>query len=64
MRFGNGEGFNGTMVKRFKLLKTKGYYRTKVQAELHRVMVFAGIHALTMRHQLAKAEAAALPAAA
>ncbi len=50
MRFGHGEGFNDAMVKRFKLLKTKGYYRTKARAELHCVMVFAGIHALT-RHQ-------------
>jgi hypothetical protein len=62
MRFGHGEGFNGTMVKRFKLLKTKGYYRTKAQAELHCVMVFAGVHALTMRQQLRKRAAASAAA--
>lgn len=36
-------------MKRFKLLKTKGYYRTKAQAELHTLMVFCVMHGLTMR---------------
>lgn len=49
LRFGHGEGFNGSAVKRFKLLKTKGYYRTGPQAELHCLMVFCAMHGMTMR---------------
>jgi hypothetical protein len=51
MRFGHGEGLNGTAVKRFKLFKTKGYLRTAAQAELHCVMVFAAMHGLTQRRR-------------
>jgi hypothetical protein len=52
-------GFNGTMVKRLKLLKTRGYHRTTAQAGLHGAMVFAGVHALTMHRQVRKAATAA-----
>jgi hypothetical protein len=58
MRFGHGEGFNDTAVKRFKLLKTKGYYRTKAQAELHCLTVFCLMHGETMRQRNAEADAA------
>jgi len=51
MRFGHGEGFNGSAVKRFKLFKTKGYLRNAAQAELHCVMVFCGMHGLTQRRR-------------
>jgi hypothetical protein len=51
MRFGHGEGFNGTAVKRFKLFKTKAYLKTAAQAELHCVMVFAAMHGLTYRRR-------------
>lgn len=47
MRFGHGEGFNGHCVTRFKLLKTKAYYRKKAQAELHALMVFCSMHGIT-----------------
>ena len=60
MRFAYGEGFNGACVSRFKLLKTKGYYRTKAQAELHAVTVFCAMHGLTQyRRELERAAAAA-----
>ena len=62
-RFSYGEGFHGTAVKRFKLLKTKGYYKKKAQAEVHAVMVFCVMHGLTMR-QRAKQDEAELVAAA
>lgn len=56
MRFGHGEGFNGAVVKRFKLFKTKGYLWSDAQAELHCVMVFCAMHGLTQRrHELAAA---------
>lgn len=57
MRFGHGEGFNGACVKRFKLLKTKGYYRTKAQAELHALMVFCSMHGLTQHRREAVVDA-------
>jgi hypothetical protein len=63
MRFGHGEGFNGTAVERFKLLKTKGYYCTKAQAELHCLMVFCVMHGETMRQRALTAESAHEPAA-
>jgi hypothetical protein len=51
MRFGHGEGFNGSAVKRFKLFKTKGYLRNQAQAELHCLMVFSAMHGLTQRRR-------------
>ena len=51
LRFGHGEGFNGSAVKRFKLFKTKGYLWNDVQAELHCVMVFCAQHGLTQRRR-------------
>lgn len=47
MRFGHGEGFNGACVTRFKLLKTKGHYRTQAKAELHALSVFCAMHGIT-----------------
>lgn len=55
-RFGIGEGFHGVAVKRYKLLKTKGYYRSKTQAELHALMVFCTMHGQTMRERERRAD--------
>lgn len=51
MRFGHGEGFNGSAVKRFKLFKTKAHLENDARAELHCVMVFCIMHGLTQRRR-------------
>ncbi len=51
MRFGHGEGFNGSCVKRFKLFKTKARLENDARAELHCVMVFCIMHGLTQRRR-------------
>jgi hypothetical protein len=51
MRFGHGEGFNGSAVKRFKLFKTKAHLHGDAQAELHCVMAFCAMHGLTQRRR-------------
>ena len=65
-RFGHGEGFHGTLVTRFGLLKHKAWYRRREQAQRDFLMVFCGMHALAMeqRARLRKQEPAGLPVVA
>lgn len=59
-RFGHGEGFHGAAATRFALLKTKGYYRSRAQAEAHALMVFCAMHGLAaLRRELRGAHDAA-----
>jgi len=62
-RFGHGEGFHGTLVTRFGLLKHKAWYRRREQAQRDFLMVFCGMHALAIeqRARLRKRASAAPP---
>lgn len=50
-RFGHQEGFHGHLVTRFGLLREKGWYRSKAQAELDVVITFCVIHLVAMEQR-------------
>jgi hypothetical protein len=45
-RFGHGEGFHGTLVTRFGLLKEKSWHRHREQAERDLLQAFCTMHAI------------------
>jgi hypothetical protein len=49
-RYGHGEGFHGTLVTRFGLLKEKAWYRDRRQAERDVMQVFCAMHSIA-KHQ-------------
>jgi hypothetical protein len=58
-RFGHNEGFHGSLVTRFGLLKEKAWYRDRREAERDFFAVFCIMHSLAMeqRHRAALASA-------
>jgi hypothetical protein len=50
-RFGHQEGFHGSLVTRFGLLKEKSWHRDRRQAERDVLQVFCGMHALAMEQR-------------
>jgi hypothetical protein len=49
-RYGHGEGFHGTLVTRFGLLREKAWYRDRRQAERDVMQVFCAMHSIA-KHQ-------------
>jgi hypothetical protein len=49
-RYGHREGFHGTLVTRFGLLKEKAWYRDRRQAERDVMQVFCAMHSIA-KHQ-------------
>ncbi len=58
-RFGHNEGFHGTLVTRFGLLKEKAWYRDRRHAERDLLQVFCAMHAIAKEQR----RRAALPLA-
>lgn len=60
-RFGHQEGFHGHLVTRFGILREKGWYRRKVQAETDVTVTFCVMHVVAMEYRRRLREADALP---
>ena len=58
-RFGQNEGFHGALERRFRLIKGKRWYRSRVEAETDTAVIFCVMHALAMEQR--RRAAAAMP---
>jgi hypothetical protein len=50
-RFGQNEGFHGALERRFRLIKGKRWYRSRVEAETDTAVIFCVMHALAMEQR-------------
>lgn len=50
-RFGQNEGFHGALERRFRLIKGKRWYRSRVEAEIDTTVIFSVMHALAMEQR-------------
>ena len=53
-RFGHNEGFHGALERRFRLIKGKRWYRTRVEAETDAAIIFSIMHVLAMEQRRRK----------
>jgi hypothetical protein len=59
-RFAHNEGFHGALESRFRLIKGKRWYRSRVEAETDTAVIFCVMHALAMEQRRRAATSTAL----